>query len=124
MGVFFDANIVLEAMTPGRAKREKALDYIVDCSESRLSALIVHLLFHFGLKLGYSMDALCTLAHMHKIIDLTNADIEWAMKHCADSDFEDALQVSMARRAGCKTFVTLDKKLARVYESYIPMVVL
>jgi len=124
MSVFFDANVVMETMAPGRLKREKALDYIVDCSESRLSALSVHLLFYFGLKLGYSMETLCTLTHLHKIVDLTGADVEWAMKHCPNNDFEDALQVSMARRAGCTTFVTLDKKLARAYDSYISMVVL
>jgi uncharacterized membrane protein YciS (DUF1049 family) len=124
MSVFFDANVVLETMIPGRLKREKALNYIVDCSESRLSALSVHLLFHFGLKLGYSMDNLCSMTRLHKIIDLTGADIDWAMKHCSNRDFEDALQVSMARRAGCVTFVTLDKRLARAYENYISMVIL
>jgi predicted nucleic acid-binding protein len=49
------------------------------------------------------------------------ADVTWAFQHFAGKDFEDALQVAIANREGCKRFITLDRALAKKYTPAMPV---
>ncbi len=45
----------------------------------------------------------------------------WALKAHGAGNFEDALQVAAAKRAGAKVFLTLDGPLAEKYQKFLPI---
>jgi predicted nucleic acid-binding protein len=51
----------------------------------------------------------------NKILPLALEDYRWAVDNEQGRDFEDALQVAMAIRTGCSSFITLDANLAKRY---------
>jgi predicted nucleic acid-binding protein len=51
------------------------------------------------------------------MIELSADDFAWAFDNARDDDFEDALQLAVAIRTGCDTFVTFDKQLAKNYNN-------
>lgn len=50
-------------------------------------------------------------------LPLLPEDVAWAYENIRDEDFEDALQLAVAVRTGCETFVTFDKHLAKTYSN-------
>ncbi len=49
------------------------------------------------------------------LLTLTSDDYQWAKTNAQRKDFEYPLQMVVATRTGCYTFVTLDHELAKVY---------
>lgn len=115
--IFFDANVVIEAMLI-RANAQKATYAIQKAGDqAAISSLTGHLVVYFGKKeridvstaLGYVVD--------FTMLPLEQADFDWAYTNMRDDDFEDALQLAVAIRNGCDIFMTFDKKLHDTYKS-------
>jgi predicted nucleic acid-binding protein len=116
--VFLDANVLLDIVLE-RAKSvdaEKYIDTHSDSHEICISALTAHLVVYFGSK-TLPLHVLEQFLADFTIIELDQADFTWAFRYCKEGDFEDALQISCAIRAGCQEFATIDKKLAKDYGS-------
>ena len=114
--VFLDSNILLELILDKRTRVREVTDYLADLSDSTaISLLSVHLVMHFGRKEQVTGKRLRSLIGQNLLLDLTAEDYDWAVTNERGSDFEDALQLAIALRNGCSTFVTLDQALARAY---------
>ena len=80
-----------------------------------VSALTVHLVVYFGTK-SHSVQSLKDLLSDFEVVGLEPSDVAWAFDHMVKNDFEDALQVSVALRAGCEVFYTFDRNLYAAYK--------
>ena len=70
---------------------------------------------HFGRKEQANDEFLEGVIRENKLLTLIPEDYEWALVNEKKKDFEDALQMAVAIRAGCEAFVTLDSDLAKAY---------
>lgn len=114
--VFLDANILLELILEDRTRVQIVSDYLSTVSETTvISMLSAHLVLHFGRKEKVSDKRLHSLISQTILVDLITEDYAWAVAHERGLDFEDALQLSVALRNGCHTFVTFDAALAKAY---------
>ena len=77
--------------------------------------LSVHLIMHFGRKEQANDDFLKGVIGQNELFALLYEDYKWALANETRKDFEDALQLAVAIRSGCETFVTLDTKIDKVY---------
>jgi predicted nucleic acid-binding protein len=114
--VFLDANIVLEIILE-RQKQQMAKDLLYKYSGNlNISSLTAHLITYFGLK---RVDLLVLRQFLadYMILSLESTDFEWAFNNIRNNDFEDALQLSIAIRNGCDSFITLDKTLFDTYSN-------
>lgn len=116
--VFLDTNILLELLLPGRKYADHVEELLSGISERTvISMLSVHIVYYFGRLSGVDDTLIAQALSKHDIFDLSVEDYVWALQHEEGGDFEDALQVSIALRAGCDRFVTLDQKLIKYYTS-------
>ncbi len=114
--VFLDANIVLEIILE-RHKQQLAKDLLAKYSDNlNISALTAHLITYFGLQ-RVDLPVLRLFLKDYNVLSLESADFEWAFNNIRNNDFEDALQLGVAIRNGCTSFVTLDKLLVDTYAS-------
>lgn len=119
--VFLDANIVLELLLLNRRKRQIVRQLVDDLDEAMaISSLTAHLVLHFGRLESIADDLLHASLDRFTILPVTSDNYYWARQHEAGKDFEDALQVSVALRAKCTKFLTLDRALARNYAKNYP----
>lgn len=114
--LFVDANILLEIILS--RKNEKLARDILKDNSNRLfiSALTAHLVVHFGQSI-VDLPILRSFLGDYTILALNESDFEWAFTNMRNQDFEDALQLAVAIRNGCDTFITLDKDLATNYNN-------
>lgn len=114
--IFLDANIPLEIVL-GRQNQQLAKELLAQYSEDlNISSLTAHLITYFGQK---RVD-LTVLRHFlgdYTILSLDPADFEWTFNNIRNDDFEDALQLAIAIRHGCNSFITFDKQLVDTYGS-------
>jgi predicted nucleic acid-binding protein len=114
--VFLDASILLEIILRDRAKKLQVENFLQAVSEpTAISMLSVHLIMHFGRKEQASDEFLEGVIKENELLTLLPEDYEWATVNEKKKDFEDALQMAVAIRAMCETFVTLDNDLAKAY---------
>ena len=113
--LFLDANVVLEIVL-ARSHQQKARE-IHDQHAGRLhiSALTAHLIVHFGQSI-VDLPILRQLLQDYTIIELCEADFEWAFINIRGNDYEDALQLAVAIRSGCQKFATFDQGLFNLYK--------
>ncbi|HVC36248.1 MAG TPA: type II toxin-antitoxin system VapC family toxin [Candidatus Dormibacteraeota bacterium] len=114
--LFVDANVLLEIILS--RKNEKLARNILEDNSNNLfiSALTAHLVVHFG-QLVVDLPILRSFLEDYTILSLNESDFEWAFTNMRNQDFEDALQLAVAIRNGCNTFITLDKDLATTYNN-------
>jgi len=110
---YFDVNVLVEVVEQ-RAKAKPAKNALMGCTDRYISSLTVHIFMYFELKI-FSGVHLEKFLYDFTIFDFTASDVNWAFKNCRSDDFEDALQIAVAIRNGCSTFVTLDRQLAKSY---------
>lgn len=116
--LFLDANVILEALLPGR-KNARIAQKFIENPDSVISPLSAHLYVYFGQKEGFDTQTLLANISLYSICSLDYSAVNWATENCINNDFEDALQVACAVLSGCKSFVTFDRKLASAYQSHI-----
>lgn len=112
--VFLDANVLLEIILD-RPKVSVARKLLKDLTQKPyISALTAHLVVHFGQEI-VDLPVLRSFLEDYKLLPLEVADFEWAFINTNGLDFEDGLQVAIAVKNGCDSFLTFDKDLAKVY---------
>lgn len=118
--ILLDANILLEMLIAGRAKKEAVYQWMESNEEDFcITMLSVHLVLYFGLKDKLTISEIKTFLADYPKIALLPEDYVAAMGFLKDKDHEDALQLAVAERVGCTGIVTLDKKFSQVYEDRI-----
>lgn len=116
-----DANIVLELILE-RKLSQNCRDYISTVKDDvAITVLSVSIIMYYAE--GKHLDLLTVERFLRDFVWLAavETDTTWAFQHYAGKDFEDALQIAIAKREGCKKFVTLDKALAKQYSSILPI---
>lgn len=114
----FDTNVILEILE-NRRNYEAAVTAFANHQESTVTALTVSTVFYIAEKDKLDLNKVEQIIQSLGYIDLLAADVDWALRHYAGKDFEDALQVAAARREKCSAFVTLDKELATKYSKFL-----
>jgi predicted nucleic acid-binding protein len=117
--VYIDTNIALEVLLEERVSQQAVIAYLSGQDKVYMSMLTVHHVWHFGRKVGIADSVLADFVDAAGLIPLLPEDYVWARKHEAGRDFEDALQVAVALRAGVSVFVTLDQVLVRAYDGKV-----
>jgi predicted nucleic acid-binding protein len=115
--IFLDANIALEIILE-RQNMQLAKDLLLKHSDNNLyvSSLTAHLIIYFGQK-RVGLPILRQFLEDYTILSLDAVDFEWAFNNIRNNDFEDALQLAVAIRNGCSSFITFDKSLVDAYNS-------
>jgi predicted nucleic acid-binding protein len=118
--IFIDTNVLIEIFFR-RAKYDLAIARLVELSEESIvstSILSLSTLLYYVEAKGFDKKIAHNFMQGYKILDMNNADYEWA-KNNDKGDFEDALQVACARRHGCAHLLTLDQKFEPMYGKYL-----
>jgi predicted nucleic acid-binding protein len=120
--IVIDTNIVVEILER-RSKLPAVLEYLKRNQDEEIAISTLTLSNVFYLLESHKADISIAepLLQSYKIISVTAEDADWASAHYKGIDFEDALQVAAARREACAAFVTIDKKLAKKYDSFLPV---
>ena len=114
--VFLDANILLEIILE-RQNQQLAKDLLSKYSDNlNISSLTAHVVTYFGQK-RVDLAVLRSFLRDYVILSLDSEDFEWAFNNMRNNDFEDALQLGVAIRNGCSSFITLHKSLVDTYAS-------
>lgn len=112
--IFLDANIVLEIVLE-RQNQQLAINFLSKYSDDlNISSLTAHLIIYFGQK-RVDLPVLRRFLEDYTVLSLDSVDFEWAFNNIRNNDFEDALQLSVAIRNGCNSFITFDKSLVDSY---------
>ena len=123
--ILLDANILLEILIAGRPRSREVLDWLelneLPCC---ISMLTVHLVLHFGLKDGLSIETLQLFLADYSKVALLPEDYAVALRLLKGRDHEDAMQLAIAERSDCTAIVTLDKAFATAYGEIIPFIAL
>lgn len=123
--ILLDANILLEMLIAGRAKKEDVFEWMEQNTEDFcISMLTVHLVLYFGLKDNLNISDIKIFLADYPKIALLPEDYVTAMGLLKDKDHEDALQLASAERTGCTRIVTLDKRFSETYKDRMNFVVL
>lgn len=120
--IVVDTNIVVEILEK-RSKLPAVLDYLRQNQDEEVAISTLTLSNVFYLLESQKVDVSIAepLLQSYKLISVTAEDAAWAFTHYRGVDFEDALQVAAARREVCIAFVTIDKKLAKKYNAFLPV---
>lgn len=114
--IFLDTNILLEITLADRPHYSQVKHFLENATETAaISMLTAHLVMHFGRKAQTEDAFLHAVLNENKLLALTSEDYEWAANNEQGNDFEDALQIAIAIRSGCSSFITLDAALAKRY---------
>lgn len=115
--IFLDANILLEIILE-RHNMQLAKEFLLKYSDNSLfiSALTAHLIIYFGQK-RVDLPILRHFLEDYTVLPLDPVDFDWAFNNIRNNDFEDALQLAVAIKNGCISFVTFDKTLFETYAS-------
>lgn len=122
--VFLDASVLLELVIPGRVKYERVKKLLRNYSDVRASMLSAHLCWHFGRQAGVADESIAALLETCSLVALKPEDYHWALDNEQGRDFEDALQLACALRAGSDQVVTLDNKFAKRYQDLVEFTIL
>lgn len=120
--IVIDTNIIVEILEK-RSKLLTVLDYLRQNQDEEVAVSTLTLSNVFYLLESHKANVSIAepLLQSYKIISVTAEDADWAFTHYEGVDFEDALQVAAARREACIAFLTIDKKLAKKYDRFLPI---
>jgi len=112
--LFLDANILIEILE-SRPKHKEAQKLVrAGAGKLYVSTLTCHIAIYISQKRA-GLDIMEQFLSDYEWLELLPEDVSWAFNNRRSEDFEDALQVAVAIRNGCDTFVTLDHSLFRAY---------
>jgi len=119
--IVLDTNIIMEILEQRSLHQSVGQAIAAHGSKARisLSTVTVSTVFYLAERHKISIKRTEALVVRYDYIDVLSRDVLWALDHYQQKDFEDALQIAAALREGCKTFMTLDKKLANKYGKHL-----
>ncbi|MGC1176750.1 MAG: PIN domain-containing protein [Candidatus Saccharimonadales bacterium] len=119
--ICLDANAVLELLLDRKLARA-CQDYIASTDdEIAITAVSVSIIMYYAEGKHLNLLEVERLLRDFVWLGIVEADVAWAFQYFAGKDFEDALQLAIANREGCRSFITLDKALAKKYASIMPI---
>lgn len=120
--IVVDTNVIVEILEK-RDKLPAVLDYLKQNKdeEAAISTLTLSNVFYLLESRKVDVFTIEPLLRSYKVISVTDEDADWAFIQYKGKDFEDALQVAAARREACSAFVTIDKQLAKKYDTFLPI---
>src|SRR5579863_2408560 len=118
--IFVDANIIIEVIEK-RAHVVTCERMLRNADEKAISILTLDLVMYFIERDKIPWEPVKTFLESFVWLPVTDADVQWGFTHFGGKDFEDALQVSCAKREGCSKFATLDRSLAKKYADVLPI---
>ncbi len=117
--ICFDTNVLTDMMLARPTAEISHAYFAQNIKEASASILSLQFLMYYAEKHHMNTDAVRKASNLMIWLPVTEEDTQWAFEHYDGKDYEDALQVSIALREGCTTFVTRDKKLAQKYADEI-----
>lgn len=114
--VYFDANVLLEIISQRTNVALARREIRAAAGRRCISTLTGHLAIYFGGK-SLKLATLQGFLSDFEMLSLTAEDFEWVHSNIRNNNFEDALQLAVAIRNGCDTFITFDKELYQTYKS-------
>lgn len=115
--ICLEANIVLELLLD-RKLAQACQNYIASTNdEIAITTLSVSIIMYYAESKHLDLVAIERLLREFVWLGAVETDVAWAFQNFGGRDFEDALQLAIANREGCKSFITLDKALAKKYAS-------
>ena len=119
--IFLDTNILLEIILD-REKKALCISHLRESNSSLyISTLSVYIVYYVASKFLSKKEQIFEYLDQFNILDFSLVDYEIAKKILKGSDFEDSLQIACALRNKCQEFITLDKKLEKLYSSQLDM---
>ncbi len=123
--IFLDTNVLMELLFR-RPQHDLVLASVMALPEQAIvctSVLSAAILLYFVETEKLDKTVAYGFVKGYKILNMTHADYLWAEEN-DQGDFEDALQVGCAKRHGCSSLLTLDKKFDRMYGKYLSILAL
>ena len=119
--IALDANAVMEILVERNRQGniQTAVAQYSSNTDLGISSLTASHIFYLAEQQKIPIARAEALISTYRFYDVQASDVIWALKQYGGKDFEDALQIAAALREGCKTFITLDKKLATKYGKYL-----
>lgn len=116
-----DANVLIEIIL--RRKSATACRNYIDSTKEDLAItmLSLDLAMYYAESNKLALGPVEQFLRLFVWLSIVDTDAAWAFQYFKDDDYEDALQIAVAIREGCSTFVTLDKSLAKKYSKVIPI---
>lgn len=112
--LFVDVNVLIEILE-SRPKRKAAQNLMrANAGNLYISTLTCHIVTYVSQK-RVGLELLEQFLTDYEWLALLPEDVLWAFDNRRGKDFEDALQIAIAIRNGCDTFITLDQELFRTY---------
>ncbi|HET7360662.1 MAG TPA: PIN domain-containing protein [Salinimicrobium sp.] len=122
--VFLDANCLMTLLYL-RPKAKVVADCVGNVSAHvAISVLTVHLIYHFGLKDGYSFKKITSLLDSYQILPIDREVVKLAQSQFITKDFEDCLQAACAEIGDCDEIITLDKKFKKYSGTKLKVILL
>ncbi len=113
--VFVDANVIIEILE-SRPKQNQAMRALRQVSgRVYISTLTCHIIAYVCIKRS-GLDVIEQILADFDKLSLEQNDVNWAFANRRNNDFEDALQLAVAIRNGCDTFLTFDQPLHKAYK--------
>ncbi len=119
--IVLDSNVLLEILEH-RKRYDETLETLAgygDKYTQAITTLTVSNVFYIAERANIDFANIENLVSAYQHLDITAADVRWALDHYQCDDFEDALQVASAVRSGCSHFITLDGQLSKKYADYL-----
>lgn len=92
-------------------------------SDACISTLTGHQMIYFGTKEKLDLNVMRGYQADFKMLSLESQDFDWAYTNTRNANFEDALQLAVAIRHGCREFITFDRQLATTYASLLQLTI-
>lgn len=119
--ICLDANVLIEIIIE-RKNAQACRGYVASVDEDMsITMLSLDLVMYYAEKNKLNSTPVEQFLRQFLWLPMSDSDAEWAFKHFANKDFEDALQIACATREGCSKFATLDRGLAKKYTKVMPI---
>lgn len=121
--ILLDSNILLEVLEHRRQYEDviQTLANIAGKEILAITVLTVSNVFYIAERNKLDFQKVENLIKSYRHMDIVGADVDWAIAHYKNKDFEDALQVAAAIREKYTAFLTLDASLAKKYSKFLPI---
>ncbi len=119
--ICLDANFIIELMLE-RARVSDCERYLSDATDDlAITTLSVSTVMYYAEGKHLNLASVELFLRQFNWLTASEIDVNWAFANYQGKDFEDALQIAIAKRESCNRFATLDKQLAKKYSADLPI---
>jgi predicted nucleic acid-binding protein len=122
--VLVDANIALDLLLQREAAEKSEAALRESATLYFISALTVHLLYHFGEQENINHNAIAAVIDLFETLGIDKSTVKLAQSRYKDKEFEDCLQAACAELHNCDEILTRDRKFTKFSGTVLPVMVL